>query len=79
MITFVTDIRNPSEPEILPPLAGQLLDIRSLDGRQLMAFPAPAIGWTHATLQQLAHSHITLTQDGADAFLGGVWVGSTEV
>ncbi|UXH55937.1 hypothetical protein Q1Z72_01450 [Pseudomonas qingdaonensis] len=79
MITFITDCRGESEPEILPGVAGQPLVIKSLQGKHLLDFPAPAGGWTHQGLCDLGQSIETLTTDGADAFVGGEWVGSTEV
>ncbi len=79
MITFITDCRGESEPEILPGVAGQPLVVKNLQGKHLLAFPAPAGGWTHQGLCDLGRHIETLTTDGADAYVGGEWVGSTEV
>lgn len=79
MITFITDCRGESEGEVLPGVAARPLVIKSLQGKHLLAFPAPAGGWTHHRLCDLGQRIETLTADGADAYVGGEWVGSTEV
>jgi len=79
LITFITDRRGESEPEILPRIAAGPLVIKNLQGKHLLAFPAPAGGWTHKGLCGVAQTIDPLTADGADAFVGDDWVGSTEV
>lgn len=79
MITFITDCRGESEREILPGVAACPLVIKSLQGEHLLASPAPLGGWTHQGLCDFAHSIAQITADGADAFVGAEWVGSTEV
>lgn len=55
------------------------LVIKNLQGKHLLAYPAPAGGWTHHRLCVLGQRIGPLTADGADAYVGGEWVGSTEV
>lgn len=76
---FVTDTR-PGEPELLSAeVAHAELRIVSLDDpSEIYArYPAPPSGWTH---QQLVDLDIpaSILQDGAEALLGSLWVGSTE-
>ncbi len=79
MICFVTDIRAHGEADILMPLRGERLVVRSLDGQVITKVEAPPAGWTHEALVAEALRLEGLTSDGAEAYLGGVWVGSTEV
>lgn len=81
MITFVTDIQSERELDILTAVACEDLQIRSPQGELLRAIPAPEDGWTHEKLMAVSHLQETqeLTVDGADCYLGGSWVGSTEV
>ncbi len=79
MICFVTDIRSSVEPDILTLLKGDWLEIRSLNGEVLERIGAPSGGWTHERLVEQAELLEELTKEGAEAYLGGVWVGSTEV
>lgn len=79
MICFVTDIRSSVEPDILTLLKGDWLEIRSLNGEVLERIGAPSGGWTHERLVEQAELLGELTKEGAEAYLGGVWVGSTEV
>jgi hypothetical protein len=78
MLHLVTDQR-PGEPDILGSVKHEAFEVRSLDGNVLATVGAPASGWTHAELVTVAAEHTDLTHDGADGYLGGVWVGSTEV
>ncbi|MCC8345320.1 hypothetical protein LNN35_21390 [Pseudomonas stutzeri] len=78
MICFVTDV-NAGEPDILAAIANGPLEICDLRGTLIHAEPAPASGWTHEALLAIAGLLKDRTQDGADAFIAGEWVGSTEV
>jgi hypothetical protein len=53
-------------------------EIRSLGGEVLKTVGAPASGWTHPELEKVAAESSDVTHEGADGYLGGVWVGSTE-
>lgn len=75
-ITWVVDVRE-GEPDVLAPVKMESLEIRELSGLVLWRQEAPAVGWTVETLY-------AVKPDGepgiaADAFLGGQWIGSTEV
>jgi len=75
---LITDTQ-PGEPDILSAIRHEPLQIADLSGEELACFPAPEEGWSHEGLcKRVAHLDIDLSQ-GADAFLGVYWVGSTEV
>ena len=78
MLNFVTDQRA-GEPDLLTPVMHAAFEIRSLSGNVLKTIPAPASGWTHAHLVAVAVEHDATPRDGADGYLGGEWVGSTEL
>ncbi|WP_095158327.1 hypothetical protein [Pseudomonas sp. Irchel 3E13] len=78
MLCLVTDHQG-DEPDILSPLVHGDFEIRTLAGQVLKTFLAPASGWTHESLQALADEHESITHDGADGYLGGKWMGSTEI
>jgi len=78
MLSLVTDQR-PGEPDLLTSLKHAPFEIRSLAGDVLTKVPAPVYGWTHEQLLVVSAEHEKNTRDGADAFLDGQWVGSTEV
>lgn len=79
MITFITDCRGDNEREILPGVAAKPLILKTLKGKPLVAIPSPAGGWSHNTLQSLSETLTSFTAEGADAYIGAEWVGSTEV
>lgn len=79
MICFVTDIQHDGEPDILGPVRNMMLMVRDLDGSKVAAVAAPDGGWTHPALVLVAQELACMTDGGADAFIGGQWVGSTEV
>lgn len=79
MICFVTDIGSPCEADILMPLSDEPLVVLSLDGQVITKVEAPPAGWTHEGLVAEAVRLEGRTTEGAEAYLGGVWVGSTEV
>ncbi len=79
MICFVTDIQHDREPDILGPVRNMMLTVRDLDGAEIAAVAAPDGGWTHPALVLTAQELAVKTDGGADAFIGGCWVGSTEV
>lgn len=78
MLHLVTD-QKPGEPDILSAVMHQTFEIRSLSGQLLTALPAPATGWTHEQLLAAVSELEELTLDGANGYLGGQWIGSTEV
>lgn len=78
MLNLVTDQR-PGEPDLLSALKHAVFEIRSLAGDVLKAIAAPAAGWTHQQLMAVAHEHESVTRDGADGYLGGEWIGSSEI
>lgn len=76
---FITDIL-PGEPDLLTtsvifnPL--QIVDLFDKTD-VLFEYPPPVAGWTH---EELGALNIPLERlQGADAYLGETWVGSTEV
>lgn len=75
LITYITD-QHPGEDDILTPLCGQTLTIKTLAGDTLYQQEAPPSGWTHA---QLMHIQPEGIGEGADAYLAQEWVGSTEI
>lgn len=78
MLNLVTD-RRPGEPDLLASAEHAAFEIRSLAGDVLKSIAAPVRGWTHEQLMAVALEHEPITLDGADGYLGGQWVGSTEL
>ena len=78
MICFITD-RRPGERNILPDIARRPLTVTRLDGTPIATIQPPPDGWTHELLGRQALDLRDATCDGADAWLGTTWVGSTEV
>ncbi|HDS0958707.1 TPA: hypothetical protein QDZ28_002395 [Pseudomonas putida] len=78
MLHLVTE-QEAGEPDILSVVMHSAFEIRSLAGDVLVTVPAPESGWTHAQLVATAVEHEAVTPDGADGYLGGQWVGSTEI
>ena len=79
MITFVTDVVRAGELDILSSIKMQTLSITDLSGVVIDTIPAPKRGWTHQLLEQVAAEYAEQTRQGANAYLGESWVGSTEV
>lgn len=78
MLNFITD-QLPGEPDLFTTGKHLDLEIRSLAGNVLAKVTAPASGWTHEQLSAVAPEQEAVTRDGADGYLGGQWLGSTEV
>lgn len=78
MLHFITDVLG-HEPDILPELKHEPLTFRALQGEIIRCWGAPVEGWSHDKLVAIATVHAPLTSEGADAYLGNEWVGSTEV
>lgn len=80
MLKFITDIRNPKEPDILPDVKNGRLLIVSLDHQLLGSYEPPQEGWSHDKLNELSQ---TFPEEwslcGADAIINDQWIGSTEV
>ncbi|MFA0809360.1 hypothetical protein [Microbulbifer epialgicus] len=88
MLTFVTDIKSPGEPDILAGLETYDLVLGQLDSNndslQALRFSAPKGGWNHNELTLYAN-----LLDVGDAYLippsetlnlgMACWIGSTEV
>lgn len=77
-ITFITD-QIGNEPDLITQVAHEPLIVRSLRGESIARINAPRRGWTHEALCKAALSLEFKTMNGAEAFLGTRWVGSTEV
>lgn len=78
MICFITDIRE-GEIDILTTSAkAEILRIESLEGCLIAEMKAPRSGWTHSALVAVAEKLKADTKTGAEAYLGAMWVGSTE-
>jgi hypothetical protein len=78
MLKFITDVQN-DEPDILTPVKHNDLLITDLDGVQMLIIPAPEGGWSDELLWAASDRYIAKTANGAEAYLGEQWVGSTEV
>ena len=78
MLNLVTD-RRAGEPDLLSQAMSSTFEIRSLAGQVLTTVVAPSSGWTHEQLMAVAVDHEAITRDGADGYLGGEWIGSTEI
>lgn len=87
MISFVTDILTPGEHCLLEGIAHKEMTIRTLSGEHIATFPAPSsVGWTHAEVLRINEKVQStpvilqkLRRNGADAYVGDQWIGSTEV
>jgi len=57
------------------------LQLRALDSALLMEWPAPAEGWTLAAILATLNSveAVAVATDVTDAYVGAVWIGSTEI
>ncbi|MBF4180793.1 hypothetical protein [Enterobacter wuhouensis] len=75
MITYITDQRS-GETNILDGLELATLEVRDLAGNTLLNVAAPQAGWTHESLSNVQPQ---AARDGADVYLNGNWIGSTEV
>jgi hypothetical protein len=75
MLTYITDVRE-GEHDLLTLNHHQILVIKNLDGMVLHTQVAPRHGWTHNALVSIQPFACS---DGADAYLGANWIGSTEV
>lgn len=78
MLTLVTD-QHPGEPDILTAFKHEVFEIRSLAGTVIATAQPPADGWTHDHLVAVANENCDAVSDGAEAYLGREWIGSTEV
>ncbi|CDQ53970.1 unnamed protein product [Klebsiella pneumoniae] len=77
-ITYVTDQR-PGEPDILTGNTFADLEICDSDGHLLLKVSAPEAGWTHESLNLVQPQEVQEGNDAFDAYLNGIWIGSTEV
>lgn len=82
MLKLIARPINPQEPDLLAGNERESLIVRDLAGTKRMEIPT-ATDWTHITLEQACTSPAVQAfiaeHGGADAFLGDVWIGSTEV
>ena len=76
---IITDLR-PGEPDILTPVRHESLVVR-VKGHSAtqVRIPSPPGGWTHEGLLAIASGVQIPLDDQADAYLGDVWIGSTEI
>ena len=77
-ITYVTDQR-PGEPDILTGNTFADLEICDSDGHLLLKVSAPEVGWAHESLNLVQPQDVQEGNDAFDAYLNGIWIGSTEV
>lgn len=75
LIKFIVNTLK-GERDILTPIKDEMLTIKDGDGVLIYNHYAPHGGWTYEELQ---NNHSTVFADTAEAYLGDVWVGSTEV
>ncbi|NHR04361.1 hypothetical protein HA052_04040 [Chromobacterium haemolyticum] len=66
----------PGEPDLLEGHTQETLSFVLDDGSTLLEYPAPTVGWTHETIENLAPVEPGLAWD---ALLGTHWIGSSEV
>lgn len=86
MLTFITDQQKRAdgtvEPSLLAHVSMAPLHVRTLEGEKI-ADVLPSGPWSHEKLVELAPGLEAAFGEqlalGADAFVGNVWVGSTEV
>ncbi|KIC80947.1 hypothetical protein [Pseudomonas sp. C5pp] len=78
MLNLITDQRE-GEPDLLTSVKHANFEVRSLAGVVLKTITAPEGGWTHEQLVAVAVANEQITRDGADGYLGGQWIGSTEL
>lgn len=78
MLTLITD-RRAGEPDLLATILHGKLELKALNGSKIMEVDAPVDGWTHEMLSATVKAVDNLLQYGADAYLDGDWIGSTEV
>lgn len=78
MIKFITDIQG-NEPGIMTLFKHNNLLITDLNDKPMKVIVVPDGGWTHDLLQEQVVTLEPNTKDGASAYLGKQWVGSTEV
>ena len=71
--------QHPDEPDILTPVKHEPLQIRTLDGDIVASLDPPDGGWSHDSLHDIVRTYDVRTCNGADAYLGTSWIGSTEV
>lgn len=73
-MTYICDQLTQSEPDILTPNKHEKLFVKDVDSRLMTALPAPAGGWSLEILTQF-----DVFPDACSAYLGEVFIGSTEV
>lgn len=86
MLTFITDRQTRRDGSLEPCLLADRREapllIRTLEGEKIAEI-LPSAPWTHERLTELAPYLMAMYADqlkqGADAYIGGLWVGSTEV
>lgn len=80
VLTFITNVL-PGETDILLRVASETLRITDLDGVEIIQIHPITGPWTHEKLMQVSESLAILDalKNGANAYLGDTWVGSTEV
>jgi len=79
LLTFITDIQSPGEPDLLRSRRFCPLTVATLEGEILASYPPPRTGWCQAQLDNISEQLTGRLDMGANAYLGGTWIGSTEV
>ncbi|MFA1240858.1 hypothetical protein ACCC84_21355 [Serratia odorifera] len=74
---IVTRPTSSKEPDLLCGYETAKLVVKDLSGANATEYATPEQGWTHASLEAL--DLCVAFPDGWDAFLGGEWVGSSEI
>lgn len=75
MIKYITDQR-PGETDVLTGFEQGTLEVCDLAGNTLLTVAAPKAGWTHESLSAVQPEDAFY---GAEAYLNGNWIGSTEL
>lgn len=79
MLTFITDIKSDSEPDLLHSHRFFPLMVTTLDGAAIASYAPPRVGWQQPQLEQISRELSGTLEMGANAYLGKTWIGSTEV
>ncbi|EGQ8547891.1 hypothetical protein ACPHXT_004023 [Vibrio alginolyticus] len=71
---------NQSEPDLLIGNEFSPIIIKDLDEQVIVTIePSLPAGWTHDLLEQTNTYAQSISPDGWEAYLGGQWIGSSEI
>ena len=76
-MSIVSRPLNHNEPDLLIGNEHQCLIIKDLDSNVVAKIHAPHSGYTHDLLESV--DYFAHSPDGWEAYLGSVWIGSSEV